>query len=117
MAAAQGGHLNRQKAIKDGLADEALKDTPVAEAIAKVVRETKLDFVKIPGTRRGEGRAGKVAKAEAKAAQAEKKADALKRALIEQYRLVPKASRAKFAESLVASGALTQEELDEANAA
>lgn len=117
MATGQGYHLNRQKAIKDELAnDEANKDLTVEQAIARAVKETAAPEVgcPVPGTRRGEGKGTKLARAEAGRVKAEQKADAALDAALLAYKQLPKNLRAQYGATLVERGLATQEQLDEA---
>lgn len=111
----QSGHLNIQKAIKARLDSDAenLKDLSVADRIADAVKYAEPQVVSIPGTRRGEGKGTKVARAEAKAEQEAKRADTAITQLEQAYLLMPKTARKTFAERLLEQGILTKERLAE----
>lgn len=116
LAMHQSGHLNIQKAIKAYLDTEAAAAQSTAEAVASAVARGEKEVVTIPGTRRGEGRTGKVARAEARAEKAEQKEQAALALLEQQYLLMPKSARASFAARLIEQGILTQERVAELNA-
>lgn len=118
MSLNQGWNLNFQKRVKDLLNDESLKDKSVSESLAWALRKAADDLsgVKIPGTRRGEGKGTKVARITAEKEKAEKKADSATAALELAYTQMPKAARATFAARLIEQGILTKERLAELDA-
>ena len=113
----QGIHLDIQKDGKDALNDEAVAQMDVAGGLAYAQNQMTTYRLPVPGTKRGEGKAGKVAKAEARATKAEQDAEAAKQELREAYSLLPRNARAKFAANLVARGVFTQEEIAALDAA
>lgn len=118
LAMNQSGHLNIQKAIKARLDSDAenLKDLSVAARISDAVKYAEPQVISIPGTHRGEGKGTKVARAEAKAVQAETKANAAVAQLEKAYLAMPKAARASFAAGLIEQGILTKERVAELDA-
>lgn len=118
MSLNQGWNLNFQKRIKDLLNDESLKEQSVSAALAWALKRAVDENagVKIPGTRRGEGKGSKVARITAEKEKVEKKAESAVAALEKAYLQMPKAARAAFAAGLVEQGILTKERLAELDA-
>jgi len=107
----QGLSLTIQKFIKDTLNDEAYKDRDAEEVRADV--EKKAEEFRLGAPRkRGEGKSGKVAAAEAAKAKAEADRDSARATARDMYLALPRTQRAKVRGMILAGGQFTEAELD-----
>jgi hypothetical protein len=117
----QGYDLDWQKALKDFLGREeegrnVHVDRTPEEVQALAVEHMRPFRVTVPTRGAGTGGKSKVARAEARAAQAEEKLGSAAEQILGMYRGLNKGARRTFRDQILAGGIVTSEQLDEVDA-